>query len=374
MQSIEGRTRARFLTRGSTLGVALSFALCFGAPSASALDDSSSDTLVEEAAKLKFRMGRKDVEGSKVERDLLPSVRAALNTWAATAGGLGFEVAVPEHAPAIVLGRADDDLVHRAAQVLDDAWEVLERALPDDRLHVPATVAVLFDEPGMRSDAYGAALDLLVARRLLRAEDASRMRDDPGGLTMRGAPVFLQPTWDMAGNAAAGDDEFRLDNEVAAKFTQCVLTKSFGQLPKSLLWGMSFLVEQRLFGTSYAFDASGFVSSSAHFDWGKRTAELFDGNKKDKDFSVVPLVLEGRAGVAEPEQMMVWGALDFVWSKRPADLGALFEALADLQADADPYGGRPDYVGEPDATEAALAAVFGELAPKDLAKHVKRLK
>ena len=332
------------------------------------------DGLEPDAARLTFRMGRKDVTGSKVDRELLPSVRAALNGWAATADELRLEIAVPEHAPALVLGRADEDDVHRAAKVLDDAWEVLHRLLPDDGADVPATVAVLFDLKGMRSDAFGTVLDVLVARNLLRAEDAGHMRADPCGLTMRGVPLFLQPTWDMVGNAAGGDDEFRLDNEVAAKFTQCVMTRSFGQLPGTLLWGTSFLVEQRLFGTCYAFDSTGFVASSTHFDWGVRTSKALDDKKSNKDFSIVPLVLKGQAGVAEPPQMMVWGALDHLWAKDADLLAALFVRLGELHEQADPYGGRPSYAGAEEETLAALHEAFDEIDAKSLSKHVKKLK
>ena len=45
----------------------------------------------------------------------------------------------------------------------------------------------------------------------------------------------------MAGNAAAGDDEFRLDNELAHKFTQALVAARCGPLPESILWAFGHL-------------------------------------------------------------------------------------------------------------------------------------
>ena len=60
------------------------------------------------------------------------------------------------------------------------------------------------------------------------------MRDDPGGIMLRDAPAFIQLTFDVAGNAAAGDDEFRFHNEVLNKTAQCLVTSRCGTLPDTL--------------------------------------------------------------------------------------------------------------------------------------------
>jgi hypothetical protein len=62
--------------------------------------------------------------GSRIEDKLPGPVRAALNEWAPVAARHDMQVAVPEHAGALVLGHADDDLLGDAAGWADATFEL----------------------------------------------------------------------------------------------------------------------------------------------------------------------------------------------------------------------------------------------------------
>lgn len=345
---------------------------------AAGCDEALVEALTDEAGRLTVKVGRKDVPLSSRAEDLGPEVRRALNEWAPVAHDLGLRLALPDEAPALVFAFGEFEDLGGAAEVLDDAWRILVPLLPgegDDEAATPtpATVIVLFDLGATRSPLWSELLDILVDRALMNDEAATYLRSDPSGLTLRQVPFVLQPVWDMAGNAAAGDDEFRLHNELAAKFAHCVLTKHYGQLPAPLLWGAGFLVEQRLFGSSFHFDATGFVWASSHGGWGKRAAEDFGDKKQAKTLDLARMALEAQAGVAEREQVLVWGALDYLWSRDAQVLADLFASLGELQAAADPNGAWPSFRGDPEQARDLLQRALGSLDPKELGKHCKRL-
>jgi hypothetical protein len=330
--------------------------------------------LMEPAAKLELRHGKKKTTGAKAERRLTPAVRAALNDWAEPAARLDLTVAVGEQAEALVLGRCDPKLAAEAAGWLDDAWELLAPVQADDDGWNDAVVVLLFDEQGVRSEAWPGVLDLLVERGHLVASGAEHMKNDPGALTLRDMPAFLQPTWDMAGNAAAGDDEFRLGNEVVHKFAQCLVTERFGQVPDTVRWGLGYVVEQRLFRSIYQFDGSGFVAAESHFDWPKRTSKQLKELGKQDDFSVAALAVEGRGGQAETPQMVTWAALDFLVHKQPEELSGLLDGLAELHVAASPYRGGAGYLGPEDGARQLLGEQLDAIGSKALVKHLKRVK
>jgi len=334
-----------------------------------------SEALKGAAAKLELRYGRKkSVLGEKISTKLSPAVRAALNEWAETAERLDLSVAVGERAECVVMGRCDKKLLAEAVEWVDDTWDLMADVVPEGDGWHDATLVFLFDEQGVRSDAWKGLFDEFVRREAIGQETAEHMVRDPGSLTLRQVPAFIQPTWDMAGNAAAGDDEFRLGNEVAHNLTQCLLTERFGEVPETLRWGMGYVAEQRLFRSIYHFDARGFVATGSHFDWPKKTGKALNDSKRDDAFSLARMAKQGTAGQAEKPQMVTWATLDYMTHKRPEELAALLGDLSRLHTQGSPYGFALSYAGDDDQTIALLDEHFGAIDQKALIKHVKRVK
>lgn len=332
-------------------------------------------TLEPAARVLELRQGQRRTTGEKAEQSLAPAVRAALNTWAPLATEHGLAVAICAEAEALVLGHCDAATLVQTAAWLDDTWELLGpvRDAADEGWH-DAVVVLLFDREGLQSPAWGAVLDGFVRASNLPPDGAAQLKRDPGPLTLREVPAFLQPTFDLAGNAAAGDDEFRLGNEVAHKFVQCLVTERFGQVPESLRFGLGYVAEQRLFRSIYQFQATGFVSADSHFDWPKKAADGLKQALKDDDFSLAELALQGAPGSADTPQMLTWAALDYLSQTDPDGLAKLLGQLGQLHHTAAPYGGAPLYAGARDGTEALLRQHLDAIDGKALAKHVKRVK
>lgn len=353
---------------------ALAGALTWGSVRVQAQEAVGDHPLMDAAARLELRLGGRSMTAASAERRLSAPVRAALNTWAETIAAWGLEVVVPEQADCVLLGRCDRKLMEALADQVDQAWDLIEPVRVSDDPWDDAVVGLLFDQQGAASEAWGGVLDALVAHGDLVEDGARFLRLDPGSLTLRQAPAFLQPAWDVAGNAAAGDDEFRLGNEVVHKLVQCVMTERFGALPDNLRWGLGYVAEQRVFRSIYQFEGSGFVAAADHFEWPKRTAATLKEASRAKDFSLAELALSGAAGRAETPQMATWAALDQLLHQDPEGLVAMLSALAELHAQASPFRGGAGYAGEAKATQDVFVRHFDAIAPKDLLKHLKRVK
>ena len=300
---------------------------------------------------------------SEVEEQLSAPVREALDGWAEAADRLDLDIVLgkgPEH---LVLGHARDETLVESARSMDEAFAVLDPLVPVAGSRArKATVAILVDEKFVHSGSWGELLDELTARQLLVAQAAEYLRGDPDGVTLRATPLFLQPTYDLT-----GEGEFRLPNEVVHKFAQCLLTSRTGQQPPEILWGLGYVVEQRFFDSSYLYRLREFVYSSSHHDWRREARKELDSRRKAKDFSLVPFVIDDEAaGKPQPSQLLVWAALTYLCEQRPEALSGLLIELSALQAEADPYGAAPTYVGEAGRTRDALAKVFDAIEPGEL--------
>lgn len=297
---------------------------------------------------------------SAVESQLSPPVREALDTWAEAAGRLDLEIVLgkgPEH---LVLGHARDETLVECARWMDESFALLDGLVPlaGERTR-KATVAVLVDEKFVRSPGWGQLLDELKGRQLLIEQAAEYLRGDPDGVTLRSTPLFLQPTYDLT-----GEGEFRLPNEVAHKLAQCLLTSRTGQQPPQILWGLGYVVEQRLFESSYLYRLREFVYSSSHHDWRREARKELDARRKAQDFSLVPFVADDEAaGKPQPSQLLVWAALSYLSDQRPEALSGLLLELSALQAEVDPYGAAPTYAGDAARTRDALTKVFDAIEP-----------
>lgn len=318
--------------------------------------------------------GRSEVTVEELGDTLPSEVREVLDDWADEIVDLDLRVILTGHDEHVVLGLLDeidkdaDALLREAGAVLDDAWDILDPILPVTRGHAKKpVVALLFDQQASRDERFDELIDRLEQRKVLTASAAADQRDMPRGMTMRAEPMYLQPTWDMAGNAAAGDDEFRLLNEVAHKFAQCMATQRCGQLPTGLLWGLGHLVENTLFESVYQFNRSGFVAAGDHFDWPKQARRLLDKKGRKRGFDLIERVMaaDETGGTREfsnlDNTLLVYAVLETMAHREELALRTLFEDLADLQREHDPFGLSGRYGGDPDATREALAARLGRV-------------
>jgi hypothetical protein len=329
------------------------------------------------AAELNLRHGRRKTTAGSIDERLSPSVRVALNNWADVVAAHELSVVLPKNAEVVVFGLADSKVLSNAAGVLDETWEMLDDLRPaEDEQAEAATLVFLFDEGSMGGEAWQAVLDALVERNELIAQAASALGADPGPLMLRGLPGFLQPTYDMAGDAASGDDEFRLENELAHKLTQCVLKARFGEVPESIRWGMGFLVEQRQFRSIYQMNATGFVAAVDHFDWPKKARGAILASYKDEGWTLSEQAARtDTAGRAVTSQMITWGALDYLYKKDSEALNGMLSELSDLHAEAAGWRtGQGHYVGESDATAKVFAERLDSIDARKLASHLKKVK
>lgn len=314
-------------------------------------------------ADMRLVLDGKKTTRAEVESQLSPPVREALDAWAEAAERLDLDVVLgkgPEH---LLLGHARDETLVECARWMDETFNLLDALVPlaDSHSH-KATVAVLVDEKYVHSDGWGQLLDELKARQLLIEQAAEYLRGDPDGVTLRSTPLFLQPTYDLT-----GEGEFRLPNEVAHKFAQCLLTSRTGQQPPEILWGLGYVVEQRLFESSYLYRLREFVYSSSHHDWKREARKELDSRRKAKGFSLVPFVSDDEAaGKPQPSQMLVWAALSYLCEERPGALKGLLLELSALQSEVDPFGAAPIYAGDEARTRDALVKVFDAIEPGDL--------
>lgn len=281
------------------------------------------------------------------------AVAATLKEWAPALEALELRAALGSSADHVILGRADDAFLADAARKVDEAADLLRDVLPERESR--PLVVLLFDQGASRTSFYRDLVDDLWRREIITFEGAEDLRSDPRGFTARTQALLVQPVWDMAGDAAAGDDEFRLANELAHKYAQVALVERCGPLPEWLLWGMGHLTELRLQESVYTFRKDGFVAVGDHFDWGKQTASALEKRRKRRSFSLLERILGAEQQSNSLENpMLAWGTLDYLFEHRPVDLTALLDDLSELQRMAAPRGGVKDYLGDPTRTESAL--------------------
>jgi hypothetical protein len=336
--------------------------------------DREADLLFPAAADLEFHLDGKRVTGRDVEARLSAGVRKALNQWAETAARLELQVGVGDGADWVVLAHVPGGLFRQVGEWMDATWRLMDPSVPLRAGRVPgATVAVVLDAEFIRSDGWEELLVTLVEKRVMTGDTARRLGEAPGGLTLRHAPMFLQPAWDLAGNAAAGDDEFRLGNEVAHKFAQCLVTSRLGEQPRPILWGMGYVVEQQLFDSIYQFDTAGFVSTGDHFDWPVRTRQVLEKRLRSREFSLGRMVAD-ESGVGKPEapQMVTWATLGYLATQDVARLHALLDDLAALHAEQARHGGQGRYKGDHDKTIEVLQQHLDTIDLDELMAWLKR--
>jgi len=344
---------------------------------ASCLDGDDGLVLTALAAELSVTHRGRKTDGGSIDRRITPPLRIALNKWAAAASNLDLRVAVPESAEALVIGSLDTKAMNQVTEVLDETWELLEPLMSEEtRQTGDAVLVLLFDKDGFHSEAWPLMLDELVSCGLIDRSTRSHLRATPGGLTIFSGKMFIQPSFDQAGDAAAGDDEFRLDNELAHKLTVSLVRSRFGQVPECVRWGMGFVAEQRLFQSIFQFNRAGFVAVEEHFGWpeGARD-ELKKLKKKKQELSLADMVTnDGSAGQRQPPQLLTWGALDYLLDREPEVLSQMLTELADLHDAGAGFRAVSSYAGELDATKSALEKHLGDLDAKSLEKHLKRVK
>jgi hypothetical protein len=322
------------------------------------------ELLFPTAAGTRLSFGGRVGEARDVEEQLTPALKEALNDWADTARALQLEILVadPPESNLVVLARAPKGVAREAATIMGRTHELLDGVLPPVGPDTAtAVVAVVLDEDGV-ADAWRTLLATLVERRLLLGNQADRLAADPQGVLLRKSALFLQPTWDIA-----GEGEFALGNEIAHKTAQCLATERAGELPANLLWGLGELAELRLYGTVYQFNTTGFVATADHFDWPQRTRQHVENRYRKARFAFSALVLDdAQAGTASLPQMVSWGLLAHLADKDAPTLRALLADLGALHAEADRSGRATLYRGDADRTRALLEQRLDALDPERL--------
>ena len=349
---------------GMICGVTL--VLCVAAAAAQTPPDASGDVTLVFAGKATTR--------SKIESRLAPPVREALDHWTPIAENLGLEIVLGEKPGHIVIGHAPTPMLIDAAKWMDKGFDLLDPLVPQaEGRPVKATVAVLFDQDGVSGGAWGGLLAVLVNEKLMTREAGDHLSQSVEGLTLRQVPLFLQPTFDIAGDASAGDDEFRLGNEVVHKAAQCLLTMRTGQQPAALMWGLGYVAEIKLFDSVYQFNRAGFVAVEDHTGWSGEAREALEERRKSSNFSLAALAADDSvAGRAEPAQMLTWAGLAYLSQKKPKDLRAMWDALAKAQVEADPLGVATAYRGDPERTLEILRGTLDGIDPQELSAFLKR--
>ncbi len=329
--------------------------------------------LDDAARSLDILYAGKRTTAAGVDKTLRAPLRQALNDWAGLAAKHQLAVLVPQKADALVLGRAPEAALVEVARCIERTAEVFDRlagGAPAGR----AVVVALFDEQGFASEAWPALLDALAARRQLSVAFAEQMKAAPGSFTARGASFIAQNTYDQAGDAAAGDDEFRLANEVTHKCAQYLVEARFGRQPDVLRWGFGYVAEQRLFGNAYQFLDSGFVAAASHGDWAGSTRDDLASRAKKDDFTFADAILRGdAAGSPAFGQRCAWALLDYELGKEPARLSELLARLGALDREADPDSTHLEYCGDAARTREACDADWKRIKPAALLEHLERM-
>lgn len=307
---------------------------------------------------------------AKADKGLAPPLREALDEWSAVAQSLDLRVAVGKRPEHLVLGSLPDKALGEATQWLDQAFDILDPVVPRcGERQVKAVVAIIVEQDFAASDRLGTLMATIASKRLITEAAAAHLTEDFGGLTLRSAPLLLQPSWDIAGNAAAGDDEFRMGNELVNKYAQCQLTCRSGQQPPSILWGLGYVVELRMFGSAYHFERAGFVSTESHFDWASRAIEKLG----DEDVSLAKLAMhDSSAGQPDTPQILTWATLSYLAQNQPERLTELLTGLSALQDEADPRRSAMGYIGDEKGTRERLEATLATIDAAALSKWLKK--
>lgn len=302
---------------------------------------------------------------------LQPGVRQLLRDWAPALEALQLSVAVGSQADYVVLARTSESYQVTACRQLDQTLELLKPVLP------PSTgtpvVAILFDQTAQRSPFWKQLIDELLKREIITLDGAVALRSEARGFTARARGVFVQPVYDMAGDASAGDDEFRLANELVHKLAQVSTAQRAGLLPDSVLWALGHLAEIRLHNSVYQFNKDGFVSVGDHFDWPAQAARALEKRSKRRNFSLADRVATA-AEVSNSLEgpMIAWATLDYLYTQRPEELAVFIDDLSLLQRSAAPRGGEAKYVGDPLRTQAAFEHRLGRLELSEILAHLER--
>ncbi|GJM20862.1 MAG: hypothetical protein DHS20C15_07770 [Planctomycetota bacterium] len=363
--------------------VGLCLALAGSAPAYAALGDGDSDRreLVpwsDALADVAVHRGSRKKTLQAVSDDLSAGQVAAMGQWVAFAERYELHVVLPEKADALIFGDADLSDLKDVADTLDESWALFDALQPveprdDDDARTP--VFFLFDREAHASPTWPALLELMATRGQLVSQAVDALRVEPTSLTQRNERLVLQATYDMAGDASKGDDEFRLENEVAHKLVWMLLLERFGRLPPNVEWGLGYVAEQRLFRSIFLFDTTGFVAVEDHHDWPDRTRDMFVSERTGQGVDLPKRLLDAAAagGPLRP-QMQSWGLLDYLLHKDAERLVALLTELSELHGAGDPYGIQPRYAGDPEVAASLIGERLEGISVKDIEKHLKRVK
>ena len=307
--------------------------------------------------------------------DVLPAgISKALNHWAGAIDELDLRVAWGGDEEFLVLGRADDDILVDALRTLADTRDLILGVVPDIRSPkaVDPVVVIVVDYSSRKDGFWNDLIDAMLVLDRLEYAKADGLRSGPVGFYNRVEHVFVQPTWDIAGDAAAGDDEFRLHNELAHKMAGCLAYERSGHLPEGLFWALGHLAEVNLFDSVYQFNKSGFVSATDHFDWPRKARQVLERRSRRRNFVLSQQVLDsGEISSDIDGHLLAWAVLDYLSLEQPTDLTQLFRDLYELHKEERPFAGARAYEGDPEATQQVFELRLGSEPVDTLVDHLK---
>jgi hypothetical protein len=322
-------------------------------------------------------LGEPAIVSAESLADILPEgIARALNHWAGVVDELDLRVAWSGDEEFLVLGRADEATLIASLGTLTRTRDLMEHVFPDIRSaeRIEPVIVILLDLSSHERHVWRDLLDAMVVIDRLEQSKAAKLRSEPTAFYNRIRQVFVQPTRDMAGNAAAGDDEFRLHNELAHKLAACLAVERCGHLPEGLLWSLGHLAEVRLLDSVYQFNKAGFVAVGDHFDWPRQATRVLAKRSKRRSFVLARQFLDsGEPSDAIDSHLIAWACTSYLFQERPDDLTQLFRDLAELHKLARPYGGSLEYKGDPETTQATVDLRLGPQAVEAILSHLKKL-
>ncbi|MFT7462521.1 MAG: hypothetical protein ACI9EF_000861 [Pseudohongiellaceae bacterium] len=315
-----------------------------------------------------------DVSAASLAEVLPAGIAKSLNRWSGIIDALSLRVAWGGDDEFIVLGQAPDDVLIESLGTLTQSRDLTLEIVPELRSSktVEPVVVIIIDQSSRFEGFWTDLINGMLEIKALEYEKSSGLRGNPSGFYNRVGHLIVQPTWDVGGDASAGDDEFRLHNELAHKLTGCLAFDRSGHLPEGLFWALGHQAELALFESVYQFNKTGFVSVGDHFDWPRQARQVLERRSRRRNFVLTDQILDsGQMSSDLDGHLIAWAAIDFLFRERPDDLANLFQDLAELHKDARPYGGAHEYEGDLDDTRNALDLRLGNAAVDALIDHLK---
>ena len=127
-------------------------------------------------------------------------------------------------------------------------------------------------------------------------------------------------------------DEWRPENELVNRLTNCLTYVRFGTQPHWLEQGVAWNVELEVQGSIYSFPhRSGFVAIEEHKGW-EQNLKSFWGRRKDAQLELEDLTEWNRPEYDALSAGMAWGLVSFLNEHQPAALSSVLRDMGGFHA------------------------------------------